>query len=84
MIQSNTSDFHFSWNQMPNAIGRLPWQQCLNPTLPILLAWPELSVTMETLCVALKHPAALCDYLCVCVIVNAKRDEKKVQLVVSL
>ena len=22
MIQSNTSDFHFSWNQMPNAIGR--------------------------------------------------------------
>lgn len=23
MIQSNTSDFHFSWNQMPNAIGRL-------------------------------------------------------------
>lgn len=48
MIQSNTSDFHFSWNQMPNAIGRFPWQQYLNPTLPMLLAWPELSVAMET------------------------------------
>ena len=22
MIHSNVSDFHFSWNQMPNAIGR--------------------------------------------------------------
>lgn len=43
MIHSNTSDFHFSWNQMPNAIGRFPF-------LP--LAWLELAVAMVTLCVA--------------------------------
>ncbi|KAA8584399.1 hypothetical protein FQN60_008184 [Etheostoma spectabile] len=48
MIQSNASDFHFSWNQMPNAIGRLPSQQCLGPTQHMLLAWPGLDVAMET------------------------------------
>lgn len=39
MIHSNTSDFHFSWNQMPNAIGRFPFLQ---------LAWLELAVAMVT------------------------------------
>lgn len=39
MIHSNTSDFHFSWNQMPNAVGRFPF-------LP--LSWLELAVAMVT------------------------------------
>lgn len=73
MIQSNTSDFHFSWNQMPNAIGRLPRQHCLGPTLPMLLAWPELAVAMETPCVAIRIQLGcviIRVILCVCICAN--------------
>lgn len=82
MIQSNTSDFHFSWNQMPNAIGRLPRQPCLGPTRPMLLTWPGLAVAMETphavdACVATSIQLAnviicMCTHVYTCLVMKSK------------
>ncbi|KAK1883610.1 GTPase-activating Rap/Ran-GAP domain-like protein 3 [Dissostichus eleginoides] len=56
MIQSNASDFHFSWNQMPNAIGRLPRQQSPGRTQAMLLTWA-----------CCRHGNTVCVCFCVCV-----------------
>lgn len=69
MMQSNTPDFHFSWNQMPNAIGRLLWQQQSGPTLVKPTAWLELAVTVETACATASIQLA-CVAMCVCVSVD--------------
>lgn len=58
MIQSNTSDFHFSWNQMPNAIGR----SRPHPANAAGLAG-ACCRHGNTMC-SHKHLIGQCDYLC--------------------
>lgn len=77
MIQSNTPDFHFSWNQMPNAIGRLLRQQRSGHTLvKPTMAWLELAVAVETAC-ATESIQLACVVMCasVDVVINAEGDE---------